>query len=542
MEDEVHLRASSDRSFDLLDLLALQQEEEQEPDTEARCRDGVVSTSRLLLSLCFPSLASLLETRREQEQQVILLPDTGVREVKTIFRAFLSGRWRLRWKKDLMPEQKTANVEASNGSKMSSKFTKKEVGCETTSFKACDIGRDLVQRLDPNMMKRSDTEIEISNFLHLTKMKNKEAKEILKNYALKNVIQNKNREIIKERPILLDQMKSKWAEAEHVNQYSEFSMMPNKAGKYEEGEVYQLDQLQTCSTNKEEPTMDKVYACLCGRTFKLFKEFTKHVNCVHEKDSMEHTHYNEVKEQRLLPTDLICSYCDVQFPTSVELKNHKNRYKGQNGRMICPEEGCVISYKPEGQNLNFNTGARTCRQLKKHMMEHRGLPKNFKCSDCVKVFFSQHDVQHHYNSVHRSKQFQCDECPQAFRMKSRLKIHIATHSNVRSFACEICGNMFKTKLYFKIHMSGHANISRHKCHICNTMFRNPENRRRHVKHVHEGIREYYCDKCSQQFKQQSHFKRHTMLHTDKRPFSCSKCQRGFIQKVNKNLHETNCKA
>ena len=76
--------------LDLVDSLGVLSEEEQQQDTRLVFRDREVLTSRLLLSLSLPSLASLMQ---EQGNQVLLLPFTDSQEVRRSIRGFLAGRW-----------------------------------------------------------------------------------------------------------------------------------------------------------------------------------------------------------------------------------------------------------------------------------------------------------------------------------------------------------------------------------------------------------------------------------------------------------------
>ena len=507
MADAAHLRMSSDMCLEVLDLLALQHEHGQHKEVEVRCKDGVVCTSRLLMSLSFSSLTKVLESKSDQEDVVLLLPDMEVWEIKKIFRAFLNGRWRVK------------GVNARTEEKVFQGFTG-EI-CEAGNKTGHDLEENNELYLDDDTglmrIRCNDTGTETSE----------------KSYSQKNssTTVNSNNSIIS---FLKHEVQQGKAFAESNIFVEEIKLViPIKTEKHE--------QVDSDSFHSVDANDEKLHVCLCGTAFKQFDDFSRHVKCNHEEDSMEYMHYNEVQERRLPATDGACCYCDAKFSTSLDLDNHKKRYIGNNGRLVCPEEGCEMSFRRDSCGYgNINNGGRTSRQLKKHMMDHSGVPKSFSCSDCKKSFFLENDVRYHYKRVHIASILQCNKCPQKFKNKSNLYTHMFSHSNERPFSCEICGNTFKAKNSFKRHMFFHTNIRSYECQTCNKMFKTSEYLRNHKIHVHEGIREYSCDQCNQKFKREPHFKKHLMLHTGERPFNCSKCQKGFIQKVNRNLHESKC--
>ena len=77
---------------DMLDSMAVLSEEEQQQDSRLVFRDREVLTSRLLLSLSLPSMASLMQ-EQGQGDQLLLLPFTDSQEVRRSIRGFLGGRW-----------------------------------------------------------------------------------------------------------------------------------------------------------------------------------------------------------------------------------------------------------------------------------------------------------------------------------------------------------------------------------------------------------------------------------------------------------------
>ena len=90
MSSRICLVRSESGWVEMLDSMAVLSEEEQQQDSRLVFRDREVLTSRLLLSLSLPSMASLLQ---EKGDQVLLLPFTDSQEVRRSIRGFLGGRW-----------------------------------------------------------------------------------------------------------------------------------------------------------------------------------------------------------------------------------------------------------------------------------------------------------------------------------------------------------------------------------------------------------------------------------------------------------------
>ena len=47
---------------------------------------------------------------------------------------------------------------------------------------------------------------------------------------------------------------------------------------------------------------------------------------------------------------------------------------------------------------------------------------------------------------------------------------------------------------------------------------------------------YECETCGKSFSCPSHLKRHTIMHTDEKPFTCDYCPKEFRRKYDRNRH------
>ena len=100
------------------------------------------------------------------------------------------------------------------------------------------------------------------------------------------------------------------------------------------------------------------------------------------------------------------------------------------------------------------------------------------------------------------KTLECQFCKKKFSRKWNLDKHVQGHIGGRSFECEICGKKFVWKNNLKTHRdSVHGKDGKeHKCSFCGQTFTLPASVRRHIQHIHQGIR-FKCELCGSSFTQ-----------------------------------------
>ncbi|XP_055682116.1 zinc finger protein 208-like isoform X1 [Lutzomyia longipalpis] len=173
-----------------------------------------------------------------------------------------------------------------------------------------------------------------------------------------------------------------------------------------------------------------------------------------------------------------------------------------------------------------------------------------QCNDCGKIFPSNYRLQTHRENVHATeKSHSCDLCGKAFNTANKLSAHLVSHTDERPYVCETCGKGFRlsqglrthelshsqekkfkcefcpfagnTKAYLKTHMRTHTGERPFACEQCGLAFITYGHRSKHVRNVHQKIREHKCKICGKEFFKRESAMKHIITHTGAKHFSCS---------------------
>jgi len=141
--------------------------------------------------------------------------------------------------------------------------------------------------------------------------------------------------------------------------------------------------------------------------------------------------------------------------------------------------------------------------------------------------------------------FQCDKCNKVFTTKSDLKRHIKhVHDKIKDIKCDKCEYTCSTNTRLKLHIkSVHEKIKDFKCDKCHYMCSTNGDLKQHIKQVHDKIKNFKCDVCSYTCSTKDNLRQHIkQVHEKIKDIKCSKCDyvcssNSCLKRHIKNIHD-----
>ncbi|CAN9513981.1 unnamed protein product [Ophioblennius macclurei] len=218
--------------------------------------------------------------------------------------------------------------------------------------------------------------------------------------------------------------------------------------------------------------------------------------------------------------DLDCHFCGKFFASSMLLKKHELRHRGEKP-YLCLE--CGKQFK----RRNHLIGHRTVHQ------------KKIQCTICRKVLPTIGELIQH-RSLHPKKGLlKCPECAQQFQYPAYLLRHLTVHQHKENKAPQL-DEASSSKPQQSSELQEQTKSNPLQCSLCNKEFDDAQMLRTHcLTHISRSSSNQ-CPFCRKGFSSRQYLLRHMLQHTGNKAFSCTKCGKQFYRIVFLKLHTQKC--
>ena len=139
------------------------------------------------------------------------------------------------------------------------------------------------------------------------------------------------------------------------------------------------------------------------------------------------------------------------------------------------------------------------------------------------------------------KEYKCSQCPKVYNWKSNLIRHQVSHDDSRRYVCESCKKVFTDPSNLQRHIrSQHIGARCHACPECGKTFATSSGLKQHT-HIHSSVKPFRCEVCLKAYTQFSNLCRHKRMHaTCRLQIKCSKCGQAFSTVTSLSKHKRFC--
>ncbi|CAG0883439.1 unnamed protein product [Cyprideis torosa] len=135
---------------------------------------------------------------------------------------------------------------------------------------------------------------------------------------------------------------------------------------------------------------------------------------------------------------------------------------------------------------------------------------------------------------------ECSFCGQTFihteALQEHLRLsHTGTDGQQHKHTCSVCHKWFKDKYKLARHSIVHTEERPFSCNTCTSAFKSEYHLTRHLR-IHSGERPFQCPHCHFSFGRSFHLKRHMYTHTGIKPYQCLTCDAVFKRSTDLKKH------
>ena len=165
--------------------------------------------------------------------------------------------------------------------------------------------------------------------------------------------------------------------------------------------------------------------------------------------------------------------------------------------------------------------------------------RKFPCEKCHTIFTSQREVNEHFRTTHPP--VQCDMCKKTFDTPAAMVKHRYHHYEYM-YECDHCRKGFHFERQLREHRWVHQAHGDWTCFHpkCGKRFKCESELNTHL--IAHNKKEYKCEECAYSITDPLNLKAHQRRHSDKKPFLCPKCGKGFkwVQQRKWHLEANSC--
>ncbi|XP_063215490.1 zinc finger protein 26-like isoform X3 [Bacillus rossius redtenbacheri] len=264
------------------------------------------------------------------------------------------------------------------------------------------------------------------------------------------------------------------------------------------------------------------------------------------------------KGKAFVDKSYMCQYCSTVFSTYFALKTHlkehsdekvykciqKNCNKMFNDleSFVChtEEHTAEVQYRCHVCSKTFKTldevGIHQYVHNSHKRTEKRASSKYHRCMKCKSKFSTPEALDYHVATCSHS--FPCPYCEKVFLCERNLRRHLQTHGS-GTYKCDKCGKEFRTESYYNSHQLVHTGEKPFKCQHCPSAFVRKDKLMRHSL-IHESTKKFKCPfrtylGCMREFHRQDKLKLHLLTHSARN--YCRKCKKAFSSKMSLMQHQ-----
>ena len=227
-----------------------------------------------------------------------------------------------------------------------------------------------------------------------------------------------------------------------------------------------------------------------------------------------------------------CSICEKRFSTKNSLKQHgrchNEKKQGSSVATIFGPPRKQLVWAP-GQGVTATTSS---WRAPGGPLQPRGPPRGRGACGALATPLKQGNI----NGAKDGPRYICVICGKGYTIAHNLRTHTrSVHFGEKPHICSYCGRGFSAKTDLQDHLRIHTDEKPYACEICLKNFRCKSAWRLH-RRIHTGEKPFKCKICMKEFRQVQHLKRHHIVHTGEKPYSCSMCEKSYSQQTDLRIH------